>query len=170
MPDDGPTPGRYNTRHVSFWTCGFFAGSLYCLLERSAKYPKYVPTPPGGSDGGTRRETLRTELLRLCRAWAAPLHEMAKRTDTHDLGFMTQPALRQDWELAGNRASLDSLATTAKNLASRYDQRVRAVRSWDRSVNKRYSYTDTETDFLVIVDSMCSMVRPGSSCFPSEVK
>lgn len=82
---------------------------------------------------------------------------MAKRTNTHDLGFIVQPALRQDWELTGNYDSRASVMTAAGNLASRYDDRMKAVRSWDKSVSTRYNITDKDSNFLVIVDSMCSM-------------
>jgi len=81
---------------------------------------------------------------------------MAGRTDTHDMGFLVQPALRMDWELNGNAASLASVCTAAHALASRYDERVHAIRSWDQAVNYRYSIVDQETNFLVIIDSMCS--------------
>ena len=47
--------------------------------------------------------------------------------------------------------------TAAGNLASRYDDRMKAVRSWDKSVSTRYNITDKDSNFLVIVDSMCSM-------------
>ncbi|RFU81288.1 unsaturated glucuronyl hydrolase [Trichoderma arundinaceum] len=150
-PEDGETPGQYNTKEVNFWTCGFFPGNLYCILERCVKYPLHLPLP------GLNRSMFHTEFLRLCRAWAAPLHQMAKRSDTHDLGFITQPALRQDWELTGNYESLASIITAANNLASRYDETMKAVRSWDKSVSTRYNIMNKETNFLVIVDSMCNM-------------
>jgi len=80
---------------------------------------------------------------------------MADRQDTHDLGFMIQPSFRMDWELTGSKESLDVVVLAAENLMRRYDDRVKAVRSWDQQVTKRYSYTNKE-EFLVIVDSMCS--------------
>ena len=80
---------------------------------------------------------------------------MADRQDTHDLGFMIQPSFRMDWELTGSKESLDVVDLAAENLMRRYDDRVKAVRSWDQQVTKRYSYTNKE-EFLVIVDSMCS--------------
>lgn len=110
----------------------------------------YSPAP------ANNREAFHAELLRLCRAWAAPMHQMAHRTNTHDMGFITQPALRQDWELTGNIESLASVVRAANSLATRYDDRMEAVRSWDKSVSLRYNITDKETNFLVIVDSMCS--------------
>lgn len=81
---------------------------------------------------------------------------METRTDTHDMGFIIQPALRMDWELTGNLESLDNVLKAAESLATRYDERVGAIRSWDRAVNHRYSFTDMQNDFLVIIDSMCS--------------
>jgi hypothetical protein len=70
------------------------------------------------------------------------------------------PALRLDWELTGNARSFESILTAAKSLASRYDERVGAIRSWDKQFNHRYSITDKEENFLVIIDSMCSMPFP----------
>jgi hypothetical protein len=81
---------------------------------------------------------------------------MALRTDTHDLGFIVQPALRTDWELTGNRDSLRSVVTAAYSLASRWSEDVEAIRSWDRAVSKVYEIVDVERNFLVIVDSMSS--------------
>lgn len=96
------------------------------------------------------------ELLKLARSWAEPLYNMATRTDTHDMAFIVQPALRMDWELTGNVKSLQSVLTAAESLASRFDERVGAIRSWDTAINKRYKYVDMNVDFLVIIDSMCS--------------
>ena len=81
---------------------------------------------------------------------------MAGRTDTHDMGFIVQPALRLDWELNGNAKSLERVVTAAHALASRWDERVKAIRSWDEAINYRYSFVDREKNFLVIIDSMCS--------------
>jgi len=85
---------------------------------------------------------------------------MSGRTDTHDMGFIVQPALQKDWELTGNPESLQSVVKAAYALASRWDDRVKAIRSWDVAINYRYSITDMETDFLVIIDSMCSECLP----------
>ncbi|KAL1968630.1 hypothetical protein VTN77DRAFT_1456 [Rasamsonia byssochlamydoides] len=148
----GDNAGRYSTREAKFWTCGFFPGSLYALLERCVKFPRSLPSP-----GITDRRLLHDKLLQLCRSWSAPLHGMATRQDTHDLGFIIMPALRLDWELTGNRQSLDSMLTAAESLASRFDERVCAIRSWDQSFSKRYSITDKEENFLVIIDSMCNL-------------
>lgn len=146
----GPDAGKYTSREADFWTCGFFPGSLYALLERAMKYPRHL------SISDSLRPDFQQNLLSLCKTWADPIRPTAIRTDTHDMGFMFQPTFRMDWELTGNRDSLDCVVQAARSLASRYDERVGAIRSWDQALNYRYSYTDMESDYLVIIDSMCS--------------
>ena len=85
---------------------------------------------------------------------------MSGRTDTHDMGFIVQPALQKDWEVTGDKESLDAVVRAGYALASRYDERVGAIRSWDVAVNGRYEIVDRESDFLVIIDSMCSECPP----------
>ncbi|KAG4436262.1 hypothetical protein IFR05_008244 [Cadophora sp. M221] len=151
VPQTGENAGKYATRDAEFWTCGFFPGSIYALLERSMKYPQHFHIPD------THRPKFQGELLQLGRTWAEPLYAMASRTDTHDMGFIIQPALQMDWELTGNTRSLQAVLTAAESLASRYDEKVKAIRSWDVAINKRYNYVDKDVDFLVIIDSMCNL-------------
>lgn len=153
IPSSGPTAGKYSCKPAEFWTCGFFPGSMYALLERCMKYPKYLSPPSCG------KIAFQSQLLRLSRAWSEPLHRMAARTNTHDLGFIIQPALRMDWELTGNPRSFESVIKAAHSLSLRYDERLDAVRSWDRMINRNESITDKEENFLVIIDSMCSKFR-----------
>ncbi|KAL4888902.1 Six-hairpin glycosidase-like protein [Aspergillus ambiguus] len=151
VPSTGSRTGKYTFSDISAWTSGFFPGSLYILLERSMKYPKYALLMDTDTD------FLHEQLRNLAHSWSNPLHGQASRTDTHDMGFIILPALRRDWELTGNFTSLESIITAAHNLASRYDARVGAVRSWDSLENKRHNITDREANFLVIIDSMCNM-------------
>lgn len=138
---------------AAFWTCGFFPGSLYALLERAMKYPlmAHIPT--------ALRPTFMAKLTTLCHAWTEPIHAMSQRTDTHDMSFIIQPALRMDWELTGNPRSLSSVLTAATSLASRFSETVGAIRSWDDTENARYKFDNMDEDFLVIIDSMCSALH-----------
>lgn len=113
------------------------------------RFPKSLPLPNG------QPVAFHHQLLQLCRTWLEPLHQNVNRTNTHDLGFMTH-ALRMDWELTGNTRSLEGYVTAAQSLATRYDERLGAIRSWDRAVSKRYDIADKETNFVIIIDSMCS--------------
>lgn len=151
VPQTGNEKGKYEHREADFWTCGFFPGSIYALLERAVKYPQAVNLPDH------YRFNFATELLKLGRHWSVAINEMSGRTDTHDMGFIVQPALQKDWELTGNSESLDSVVKAAYALASRYDEKVKAIRSWDVAINDRYSITDMSTNFLVIIDSMCNL-------------
>ncbi|KFY73446.1 hypothetical protein V499_06502 [Pseudogymnoascus sp. VKM F-103] len=147
----GPLANTYTMTEADFWTCGFFPGSLYALLERAMKYPSALPIPTA------LRRDFTAQLTSLSRCWAEPLHAMAQRTDTHDMSFIIQPALRMDWELTGNPRSLASVLTAATSLASRFCEKVGAIRSWDRTENARFTFDDMEEDFLVIIDSMCNL-------------
>ncbi|KAF2007164.1 glycoside hydrolase family 88 protein, partial [Amniculicola lignicola CBS 123094] len=151
VPQTGPNAGRYEHREADFWTCGFFPGSIYALLERAVKFPRASDVPE------QYRTQISNHLLDLGRHWSVAINNMSSRTDTHDMGFIVQPSLQSDYELTGNAESLKSVVNAAYALASRYDGRVKAIRSWDVAINYRYSITDMETNFLVIIDSMCNL-------------
>lgn len=51
---------------------------------------------------------------------------------------------------------MESLLTAAESLASRFDERVGAIRSWDSFSNAHHKITSMKDDFLVIIDSLCS--------------
>ncbi|KAL8396867.1 hypothetical protein RB594_003819 [Gaeumannomyces avenae] len=198
VPQAGRGAGAYSYREAEFWTCGFFPGSMHCLLERLVRFPHSVRldatnTPNATiaaaqlraiqaglqhrrhhhhgdlqADEGNPTETLcvvgkptpdrlRSSLSALCALWTEPLHAMAGRADTHDVGFIVMPALRLDWELTGNRRSLDSVLRAASALATRYVPAARAVRSWDSRVQRNLTVEGTETNLLVIIDSMCNL-------------
>ncbi|KAG5665459.1 hypothetical protein KAF25_009584 [Fusarium avenaceum] len=154
VPQGGPNQGRWEYREPDFWTCGFFPGTLYALLERSIRYP--------GSwkgDGSALESSVdvRNQLMPLCKSWSEPLHDMARRTDTHDIGFIIMPALRREWELFGNEQSLNSIVKAAHSLASRYVPSAGAIRSWDCLLKKDITVTDMDDNLLVIIDSMCNL-------------
>jgi hypothetical protein len=69
---------------------------------------------------------------------------------------MIQPSFQKDYELTGNDRSFQTLVTAAESLASRYDERVGAIRSWDVCRTKRYRFEDPSKDYLVIIDNMLS--------------
>jgi hypothetical protein len=153
VPQAGPDAGTWHLREADFWTCGFFPGTLYSILERAFKFPQTL----GLSDCGIDPRTIREELLRLCKTWAQPLHSMASRTDTHDIGFIIMPALRLDWELTGNQQSLDSVIRAARSLASRYVPTARAIRSWDLLRKKDVEIVSMADNLILIIDSMCNL-------------
>ncbi|KAJ4983813.1 Unsaturated chondroitin disaccharide hydrolase 1 [Stagonosporopsis vannaccii] len=151
VPQDGANAGRYEEREADFWTCGFFPGCIYTIIERAVRYPQALNVPEH------IRPQFQDHLLKIGRHWSIAINQMSSRTDTHDMGFIVQPALQKDWELTGNKESLQSVINAAYALASRYDEKVKAIRSWDVAINDRYSITDMNKNFLVIIDSMCNL-------------
>lgn len=151
-PQHGERPNLYHLREADFWTCGFFPGTLYELLERTVRYPQSAAYFIDSSSQA-RRDQLRA----MCEKWSEPLHDMASRTDTHDIGFIVMPALRQDWELFGNSRSLASIVRAANSLATRYVASAKAIRSWDLLIRKDTQITDMSTDLIVIIDSLCNL-------------
>ncbi|KAK6215240.1 unsaturated glucuronyl hydrolase [Colletotrichum tabaci] len=146
----GPDAGKYILREASFWTCGFFPGSIYSLIERLVKFPQ---TMPGGEDNSA----LLSKLWSLGAAWSEPLHATARRTDTHDMSFMIQPSMRVRWEVAQDRRALEAIVTAARALRTRYNATVGAIRSWDALTQHGVAITSLTDDFLVIIDSMCNL-------------
>nr|CEG04791.1 unnamed protein product [Fusarium clavum] len=146
----GPEKGKYVLREKSFWTCGFFPGSIYSLIERLIKFPHAAP-------GGEKKQQLLQQLITAGRPWSDPLHEYAKRTDTHDMSFMIQPSMRVRWEVLHDFDALDSVITAARSLYSRYNSNVGAIRSWDVLSQNGVDISSMTEDFLVIIDSMCNL-------------
>ncbi|KAL4867198.1 hypothetical protein BDV12DRAFT_198408 [Aspergillus spectabilis] len=157
VPQTGPNAGQYEFRDPEFWTCGFFPGSLYALLERSIKYPQRISINSGSSGAGPSLQELRSRLRTLSKSWSKSLHSMSFRTDTHDIGFIVMPALKREWELFGSEQSLRSIAQAARSLATRYVPTAKAIRSWDCLVKKEITVIDQTENVLVIIDSLCNL-------------
>ncbi|KAH7143511.1 unsaturated glucuronyl hydrolase [Dactylonectria macrodidyma] len=151
-PQKGSSFGQWELRDAEFWTCGFFPGTLYALLERSIKHPHMM-----GLQNLQPPAQLRAQLAALSKAWSLPLQGMAKRTDTHDIGFIVMPALRREWELTGDERSLQSIVQAARSLATRYVPSAKAIRSWDCLLKKDITVTDMDENILVIIDSLCNL-------------
>lgn len=142
-----PGQSEYQCTDASFWTSGFFPGSLYLLYERRAKWPDKF------------RATGQPHVLKLqsaARWWSQNLHAQANLMGTHDLGFLIHPWARLGWELDQDAACYKSMVVAAQGLAARFDPRVGCIRSWDTCYTKRYSFADPRDDFLVIIDNMMS--------------
>ncbi|KAL2202117.1 Six-hairpin glycosidase [Sarocladium strictum] len=153
VPQSGEGANLWALREADFWTAGFFPGTLWSLLERYVKFPKSANITQQDLTVARVREDLQA----LCKLWSEPLHEMANRKDTHDVGFLIMPALKKSWEMTGDTRSLDSIIRAAYSLASRYIPAARAIRSWDEHSNQHTDYIDQTENALIIIDSMCNL-------------
>ncbi|OJJ95612.1 hypothetical protein ASPACDRAFT_35660, partial [Aspergillus aculeatus ATCC 16872] len=146
----GRDGGRYVYRDLSFWTSGFFPGSLYLLLERQIKYDHR-------HDGGRTPGPHHLQLEHLCQWWTTNLHQNALLSTTHDLGFMIAPWAIKAWELQHDARAFSTLVLAAHTVARRFCPRVQAIRSWDTCITKRYAFENPSEDFLVIIDNMLNL-------------
>ncbi|KAM0414554.1 hypothetical protein ACHAPT_013605 [Fusarium lateritium] len=159
VPQEGEDSGNYTLREAEFWTCGFFPGTLSLLLERAIRFPRKIciSNENASKANNISIETIRLHLQTLCDTWTRPLHSMASRTDTHDIGFIVMPSLRLDWELNGNVQSLNSIIRAARCLATRYVPTSGAIRSWDLLLKKNLEIRDQTENMIIIIDSLCNL-------------
>ncbi|KAH7231572.1 Six-hairpin glycosidase-like protein [Fusarium solani] len=150
-----PGSTGYVYRDLSFWTSGFFPGSLHLLLERTRKFRSELDLVGYNSEKGAAPHVLQLE--HACKWWTENLHQNASLLGTHDLGFMIFPWARVQWDLHRDQRAFDTMMKAANTLADRFSETTGCMRSWDKCQTKCYSFTDTSKDFLVIIDNMMNL-------------
>ncbi len=119
--------GTLETSDYSWWCSGFFPGELWYLYEAN-------PTD---------------ELKNYARMFTARVEDAKNITYSHDLGFMLNCSFGNGYRLTGDSIYRDIMLTGANSLATRFDQRVGAIRSWDFN-RKVWQYP-------VIIDNMMNL-------------
>lgn len=114
------------------WTSGFFAGNLW-YIYRLTKDPKW-------RDEATK--------------WTEVLDSVQYYGDDHDIGFMINCSYGNALEVTENKDYGRILVQSAKTLSTRYDPKVKSIKSW----NYKKSWDgDTEWFFPVIIDNMMNL-------------
>jgi unsaturated chondroitin disaccharide hydrolase len=131
-PVSGGDSGAWTTTSPSDgavgWTSGFFPGQLWLLYQATGS-PQWLAD---------------------AREWTAPLASQASsitRPDPTDIGFIIGTSFGNGYRLTGDPAYKDVLLTAGGSLASLYNSKVGAVRSW----------TFGPWQFPVIIDSMMTL-------------
>jgi hypothetical protein len=101
--------GRVRMVDPEDWTSGFVAGSFWLLYQ-------------GTGD---------PEFRRAAEERTAVLAGQARRTDTHDIGFVIQPTFGAGHRLTGNEGYASVVLQAARSLGTRFNATVGAIRSWD---------------------------------------
>jgi len=109
------------------WCSGFFPGSLWQMYAY------------------THNEYWRKEAVK----YTCPLEKVKWYKGTHDLGFMLYCSFGQGYRLTKAQSYKKVLIQAAKSLSSRYNPRVRAIRSWDWNRNV--------WQYPVIIDNMLNL-------------
>lgn len=117
--------GKMVTSGSEPWVGGFYPGTLLCLYEQTGDTALY-------------REALRKlEVLK----------KEQYNTSTHDLGFMMYCSFGNANRLAFKPEYREVLLNSARSLASRFNEKVGCIRSWDSGPGQ----------FMVIIDNMVNL-------------
>ncbi len=114
------------------WTPGFFPGSLWYLYELTG-------------------DTIWREQA---EKWTHSLEPLKTFTGHHDLGFMMYCSYGNAERLAPSAEYKDILVESAHSLATRFDEKTGAIKSW----NYRVAWDEkTEWFYPVIIDNMMNL-------------
>lgn len=119
------------TSGSGWWCSGFYPGTLLYLHEAIG-------------DSSLKQEAERV---------LEDLQREQFNTSTHDLGFMMYCSFGNANRMEQNQKYEEILMNSAKSLSTRYNDTVKAIRSWDNaSWNK-----GEEGDLVVIIDNMMNL-------------
>ena len=126
-----PENNKFETSNSGWWTSGFYPGTLLYLYEE------------------TTEDSLKIEAERILE----DLKREESNTSTHDLGFMMFCSFGNANRMDPKPEYQDILMNSAKSLSTRYNDTVKAIRSWDSaSWNKA-----GDDDLVVIIDNMMNL-------------
>lgn len=120
-----PANGKYEWSNSGWWCSGFYPGSLLYLYEQTGD----------------------TALYKEALTMLGELEKEKNNTGTHDLGFMMYCSFGNANRIAPLPGYNAILLTSARSLATRFNEKVGCIRSWDSK----------GSDFLVIVDNMMNL-------------
>jgi hypothetical protein len=109
--------GAWETRAASWWTSGFYPGSLWLAYQDTA-------------DKWFRTEAERRQ---------AGLESQKNNTSTHDVGFLIMSSYENGYRATGVDAYRQVVLTAARSLASRFSPVVGCTRSWDSSSSSNFT-------------------------------
>jgi unsaturated chondroitin disaccharide hydrolase len=120
-----PETGKMEYCNSGWWCSGFYPGTLLELYQQ------------------THDKALLTEAQRVM----AVLAKEQFNTHTHDLGFMMYCSFGTANKMSPSPEYRQILINSAKSLSTRYNPKVKAIKSWDSK----------PSDFLVIIDNMMNL-------------
>lgn len=119
--------GSLNLVDSHHWCSGFFAGSLWQIFEY------------------TNQHDWREKAI----SWTWPIEDAKWHKGTHDLGFMMNDSFGKAYTLTGEQSYKDVVLQSAKTLITRYNPKVKSIRSWD--------HNPQVWKFPVIIDNMMNL-------------
>jgi unsaturated chondroitin disaccharide hydrolase len=109
------------------WTSGFFPGELWYLFEL------------------TKNKKWKEEAIK----FTSLIEKEKLNGTTHDMGFKVYSSFGNAYRLTGNEADKAVIIQAAKTLATRFNPKIGALRSWDHHAE--------QWKFPVIIDNMLNL-------------
>lgn len=124
--------GSLRTTPISWWTVGFFPGSLWYIFEYTG-------------DNGMRESA---------KEWTESLYDNQFVAKNHDIGFQMNCSYGNALRITSNEDYVPVLINSADALCERFSPAVGCIKSW----NTRKNRTKTEIwEFPVIIDNMMNL-------------
>ena len=124
--------GNWEQQPSSAWTSGFFAGSLWYMYQ------------------ATHDPSWRA----LAERWTAGLEGNKTKTSTHDLGFMLFDSFGHAYLLTGDAHDREVVMQASRSLATRFNPRVGAIKSWD---TEKVADARNTWKYAVIIDNVMNL-------------
>lgn len=124
--------GAWRTTSARDWTSGFFPGELWYAYQLTG-------------DPYWRAKA---------EAWTSGIEPAKTMTTTHDLGFMIFDSFGAEYRLTRNEHARQVVLDASRSLATRFNPRVGAIKSWDveRARDRRATWR-----YPVIVDNLMNL-------------
>ena len=126
LPKTTEKDGTLVTSDTHWWCSGFFSGTLWMLYE------------------ATGNETLK----KYAENYTIRIEKEQYALDTHDLGFMMNCSFGNGYRITGNENYKKILLQSARSLATRYNENIGVIRSWDNKPKWMYP---------VIIDNLMNL-------------
>ncbi len=124
--------GKLVSTNIYNWTSGFFPGNLWLMYKLT------------GDSIWSKQAKKWTEKLAPIQHWSGH----------HDVGFMINCSYGQGFHIGGQESYRQVVINAANSLSKRYDERVKAIESWD--YRKAWDGV-TEWHYPVIIDNMMNL-------------
>lgn len=126
LPKTTEKDGTLVTSDTHWWCSGFFPGTLWMLYE------------------ATGNETLK----KYAENYTMRIEKEQYALDTHDLGFMMNCSFGNGYRITGDENYKKVLLQSARSLATRYNENLGVIRSWDNKPKWMYP---------VIIDNLMNL-------------
>ena len=111
VPRSTDVNGALVTSDISWWTSGFFPGTLWYIYEYSKN----------------------SSILNYAQKFSNRIESEKFTTNNHDVGFMLYCSFGNGYRLTQDKSYPYILITSSNSLITRYRPKIKSIQSWDKS-------------------------------------